>query len=319
MKEYRPEGMRMDTEENRAALASLAALEAAMDRETPLEARAQVCDGEHNLLVDLGCCRGIIPRAHTVIGINTGATRDIAILSRVGKPVGFVVIGFELDARGNRVAILSRRLLQEKCKRDYLDTLLPGDILPARVTHLQSFGCFADVGCGISSLLPIDAISVSRIAHPRDRFWVGQEILAVVRGRDEMGRLTLTHKELLGTWEENAAAFTPGETVAGVIRSVEKYGIFVELTPNLAGLAEPREGALPGQHAGVFIKNLLPDKMKVKLIVVDAFADSGTRPQEPRYFITGGHISRWRYSPPGCSKVVETVFDDQSPPLPGEG
>ena len=43
--------------------------------------------------------------------------------------------------------------------------------------------------------------------------------------------------------------------MAGVVRSVESYGIFVELTPNLAGLAEPREGVRVGQHAGVYIKS----------------------------------------------------------------
>lgn len=58
----------------------------------------------------------------------------------------------------------------------------------------------------------------------------------------EDGRICLSQRELLGTWEENASLFEQGETVAGIVRSVEDYGIFVELTPNLAGLAEFREG-----------------------------------------------------------------------------
>ncbi|MGL0910084.1 hypothetical protein ACSTB0_13670, partial [Faecalibacterium wellingii] len=44
---------------------------------------------------------------------------------------------------------------------------------------------------------------------------------------------------LLGTWEENAAGFTVGETVVGIVRSVEEYGTFIEIAPNLAGLAHP--------------------------------------------------------------------------------
>ena len=119
--------------------------------------------------------------------------------------------------------------------------------------------------------------------------------------------MQLTHKELLGTWAENAALFLPGETVAGVIRSVEDYGVFVELTPNLAGLAEPCEGVRPGQHAGVYIKSILPEKMKIKLIIVDAF-DAPYAPQPVQYFLTEGHMERWRYSPPECARVVETVF-----------
>ena len=55
----------------------------------------------------------------------------------------------------------------------------------------------------------------------------------------ENNRICLSQRELLGTWEENAALFSQGETVAGVVRSVESYGIFVELTPNLAGWRSP--------------------------------------------------------------------------------
>ena len=77
--------------------------------------------------------------------------------------------------------------------------------------------------------MPIDSISVSRIPHPSERFRTGEDIRALVKGIDENGRITLTHKELLGTWEQNAAQFKAGETVPGVIRSVEKYGVFVEL------------------------------------------------------------------------------------------
>ena len=307
--DFRPEGLLIDRAENKQALHSVAALQEAMEQQTILEARALVCDSARNLIVDLGCCRGIIPRLHAAVGIEEGVTRDIAIISRVGKPVSFLVTGFTQDADGNPVAQLSRRLLQERCQKEYLDRLTPGDVIAARVTHLESFGCFVDIGCGVTSLIPIDTISVSRISHPKDRFRNGQDILAVVKSIDATGRITLSHKELLGTWEENAARFTPGETVAGVIRSVEKYGIFVELSPNLAGLAEPREEVLPGQHASVYIKNLLPDKMKVKLIIVDAF-DATYTPAKPEYYITQGHIRRWRYSPQSCGKIIETVFEE---------
>ena len=121
--------------------------------------------------------------------------------------------------------------------------------------------------------------------------------------------MQLSHKELLGTWEENASLFLPGETVAGIIRSVEDYGVFVELTPNLAGLAEPCEGVRAGQHAGVYIKSILPEKMKVKLIIVDAF-DAPYSPQPVQYFLTEGVLRRWRYSPPECPRIVETVFPE---------
>ena len=265
-----------------------------------------ICDSAHNLIVDLGCMKGIIPREDSAIGIREGNVRDIAIISRVNRPVCFMIVGFQKNEDGSTVAILSRRMAQEKCMEEFISALQPGDIVNARVTHLENFGAFADIGCGIISLLPIDAISISRIDHPKERFYVGMDIRVAVKSLDN-DRITLTHKELLGTWEENIAMFQTGETVAGIIRSVEPYGIFVELTPNLAGLAELKEGVQPGQQASVFIKNIIPSRMKIKLIIIDTF-EYQYRPSAPKYFYEGNHIDQFLYSPPCCDKSIITEF-----------
>ncbi|MDD5953067.1 MAG: S1 RNA-binding domain-containing protein [Oscillospiraceae bacterium] len=312
MRFYYPEGRLLDTAQNRAALVSPSTLADACRDGQILEARAVVCDSEHNLIVDLGCMKGIIPREESAIGIREGTVRDIAILSRVNRPVCFLVTGFDTLPDGTTVARLSRRMAQEQCQQSYLSTLSPGDVIDATITHLEVFGAFADIGCGIISLLPIDAISISRISHPAERFSVGMEIKAIVKTIENQ-RITLSHKELLGTWTENAARFSPGETVGGIVRSVEPYGIFVELAPNLAGLAELKEGVEPGQQASVYIKNMIPSRMKVKLIVIDTF-DGPCHPQCPDYFFTGKHMDAFHYSPPDCEKQIVTVFGAKSAP-----
>ncbi len=307
MNRYYPEGHLIDTPQNQNALRTAAGLaEAAMEGRI-LEARAVLCDAGHNLHVELPCMEGIIPYYDGAVGIAEGTTRDIALISRVSKPVCFTVKGFEDTPDGGRRAVLSRRDAQEKCRVEYLDTLRCGDIIPARVTRLESFGAFCDVGCGLPALMPIASLSVSRISHPSDRFQTGMDILGVVSSL-ENGRICLSQRELLGTWEENAALFEQGETVAGIIRSVEEYGVFVELTPNLAGLAEPREGVKPGQQAGVYIKSILPEKMKLKLVIIDT-ADDPPVKTPPRYFLNSGHIDRWIYSPAECHKVIASEFD----------
>lgn len=307
MTEYLPEGSRLRTAENSAAIRSIEALSAAMKKGTVLEARALVCDSAHNLIVDLPCMQGIIPREEGARGIYDGTTRDIALIARAGKPVCFKVLRIEQDGNGSPRAILSRRLVQEECWNNYLSRLNPGDVIPVQITHMERFGCFVDAGCGIPSLIPIDAISVSRISHPSDRFRTGQRIRAVVTGFD-CGKICLSHKELLGTWEENASLFAAGETVAGVIRSVEDYGVFIELTPNLAGLAEPQSDLKAGQCASVYIKALIPEKMKVKLVIVDVF-EPDVLQNDIRYFTDDEHISRWKYTPEKASKLIESVFD----------
>jgi len=123
-------------------------------------------------------------------------------------------------------------------------------------------------------------------------------------------------RELLGTWEENAALFQVGQTVAGIVRSIESYGVFIELAPNLAGLAELREGtddhsiAQVGSCVAVYIKNIIPNRMKIKLVLIDTY--KGEPPHATtRYFIdceNTAHMDTWRYSPLASQKVIETIF-----------
>ena len=68
----------------------------AMQQRRVLQARAVLCDERHALHVPLGCCEGVIERAEGARGIAGGQTRDLAILSCVGRPVCFHVLGFLL-------------------------------------------------------------------------------------------------------------------------------------------------------------------------------------------------------------------------------
>ena len=98
--------------------------------------------------------------------------------------------------------------------------------------------------------------------------------------------------------------------IGGSVRSVEPYGVFVELAPNLAGLAEAAPGLDCGQLVSVYIKSIIPEKMKIKLVIVDTYP-SPRRFNEFRYCLPedgGSHLDYWRYSPLGCEKCIETFF-----------
>lgn len=304
MKKYFPEGYTFESEENKEDLKSLLSLENAFKEGKILEAKAVMCDSSHNLIVDLNGIKGIIPRNEGAIGISDGSVRDIAIISKVGKPVCFVITSIE-DGE-TPILYLSRKKAQEKAQSEYLGHLHTGDIIDAIITHLEPFGAFCDIACGIPSLLPIDSISVSRISHPKDRFCQGDRIKAVIKLIED-GRFTLSQKELLGSWEENASLFKQGETVSGIIRSVEDYGVFVELMPNLAGLAEPKDNVFPSQNASVYIKSIIPEKMKIKLIIIDSF-DSSAQTKKEKYFYLGEHIDNWQYSPDNSGKIIQSTF-----------
>ena len=203
-----------------------------------LQSTALAFDTERRLRFELGGQRAYMPFEECVDVGPQEEIKDIAVLTRVGRPTCFVITGTEVDENGEEVFLLSRSLAQRLCRRQYLDTLEAGSVIPCTVTHIENFGAFCDIGCGIAALLPIDCLSVSRISSPADRVQVGQQLLCAIKNRDPQGRIVLTLRELLGTWSENAACFAAGETVVGIVRSVEEYGVFIEIAPNLAGLAE---------------------------------------------------------------------------------
>ena len=309
---YLPEGNLIKLPENREYVSSLSGLERASVQGKILEATALRCDSDMRLHVDLYGIRGTIEKREVAYCRPGEPLKDIAVISRVGKPVCFKVISIDHDDYGP-IARLSRRDAQLECIRNRLGDLTPGDVIDATVTHLESFGAFVDIGCGISSLLSVDCISVSRISHPRDRLSCGMPIRCVVRSVDTYGRIFVSMRELLGTWLENASCFEVGNTVAGIVRSIESYGIFIELAPNLAGLAELRDDGEkppePGQCVAVYIKNILPERMKIKLVLIDS-CGSEAAPKPLRYFVDPAvtHLDSWLYSPPYAKKIIETVF-----------
>ena len=146
-----------------------------------------------------------------------------------------------------------------------------GEIMNGTVKNIKPFGAFVEVDNGVVGLLHIEDISVSRIKSPEERFEIGQNIKVMIKSIDkEQNRIELTHKELLGTWDENVESYQEGEKVQGIVKETEKQKnvIFIELKPNLVGLAEYKEGYEYGQKVDVYIKRIVKDKKKIKLLIV---------------------------------------------------
>ena len=269
-------------------------LSAICENGTIIAARATMYDRQKNLHVTFGKYDAIIPFFDCADGLAEFTTKEIAVVSRVGHNVCFVIEQIQKNESGLSFK-LSRTKAQQLCKVNYINKLTVGDNIDCTVTHIENFGAFCDIGCGISALLPIDCMSVSRINSARDRVYVGQRLKCTIKNIDDRARIVLSLKELLGTWAQNAALFNAGETVTGIVRSIEHYGIFVELTPNLAGLAESFEGLQPGDYVSVYIKSILSDKMKVKLVIIQK-ADNVLPSYALKYFCDTKHIDAFVYA-----------------------
>ena len=135
---------------------------------------------------------------------------------------------------------------------------------------IKPYGAFIEIGGGVVGLAHIEDLSVARIKSPSERLKIGQKLEVVVKSIDrEGGKVILSYKELLGSWEDNVENFTQGMSTRGIIRETEKdkKGIFVELTPNLVGMAEYKEGLEYGETVDIYIRKIDKEKKKIKLVI----------------------------------------------------
>jgi small subunit ribosomal protein S1 len=268
---YLPEGWsNLEQEKNVTEFQKLGELKKAKEKNQTLEGLVIMADAEYNLHVELGGIKGMVPRKEVsaVVG-SDGLPLPVASITKVNKVVQFKVKDIIEKENGEAEIILSRKDVELEVRKWMYENLKEGIVLSGIVRNMEQYGVFVDVGGGVTGLLHIEDISVARIKHPNERFKIGDKIKVIVKSFDkETGRIILSHKELLGTWEDNIKEFKEGTTVIGIARAREKNGIFVELKPNLVGLAEHKSGVEYGQRVSVFIKKIVPEKKKIKLVIV---------------------------------------------------
>lgn len=245
-------------------------LNEAMQAGTIMQGVVRKCDSNYNLHIDFGNnVTGIIPREEVeAINIDeTGFPKPNICMSKVNQYVQFKIK--DIDEKDKY--ILSRKEVGKEALKWVKSELEEGQIVNGIVKSIRPYGVFVEIGGGIVGLLHIEDISVARIKSPLERLKIGQKANFVVKSIDRGNdRILLSYKELLGTWEENAKNFEEGSTVKGIARETEKSknGIFIELTPNLVGLAEYKDGIEYGQNVNVYIKKIIPEKKKVKLVII---------------------------------------------------
>lgn len=227
------------------------------------------CDENYNLHVELkNGIEGIIPR-NEIESINIDKNGMPKANLCEGKVHKFVQFKFK-EKNGEKL-IFSRKAVQKEVLNSVKNDLKDGDCINGIVKNITPYGAFIDIGGGVVGLAYIEDLSVARIKSPYERLKIGQNVKIVVKSIDrETGKINLSYKATLGTWKENADKFSAGMNVKGIVRETEKNknGIFIELTPNLVGMAEYKEGLKYGEYVDIHIKKIDYDKKKVKLVII---------------------------------------------------
>ena len=241
-----------------------------MENKNTLQGIVKKCDNDYNLYISFeNGITGIIPREE-VEGINLqedGLPKTNLCTGKVHKFVQFKI----KSIKDNQTPILSRKEVQEETLEWMKKNLQEGQTVDGIVKSIKPYGAFIEIGGGIVGLVHIEDLSIARIKSPYERLKIGQKVKIMVKSIDRnKGKVLLSYKEILGSWEENVKKFISGTKVKGIVRETEKNknGIFIELTPNLVGMVEYKEGLKYGQNVDVYIKKIDNQKKKVKLLIV---------------------------------------------------
>jgi ribosomal protein S1 len=146
----------------------------------------------------------------------------------------------EID-RGRKRIVLSRRKVLEveaAAKREKaLGTLSPGSVLRGKVTRLENYGAFVDIG-GIEGLMHVSNISHKRLGHPEEALTVGQDVeVQVLEITDGGKRISLGMKQLeTDPWDGFAERHVEDSIITGTVQRLTDFGAFIELEPGVDGL-----------------------------------------------------------------------------------
>lgn len=249
---------------------SLEELQNIKENQQVLDMYIEEIDENLNMIGKIGKnVKAIIPRgeASSVVG-EDGLVEEKFIVNKVGKVLPVCIKEIVQNNDGIEL-IMSKRLLELKVRKWMYMHLKPGVKLRGIIVGLKDYAAFVDVGGGVTGILKLHDMSDSRLTNASDMFKLGQRINVVVKKYDrDTGRIELTYKELLGTFEENVKEFKEGDIVEGIVRNRIKSGVFVELKPNVIGIAEHVNGIESNQKVLVSIKKINLEKKKIKLVII---------------------------------------------------
>lgn len=218
----------------------------------------------YGVFVDLGGIDGLIKLTELSYG-------------RVGNPSELVQAGQEVTAKVLRVepekerVALSLRAMHPDPWATISERYAPGDRVRGTVASVTDYGAFVRLEAGVEGLIHISEIDWSRqLKHPSKTFAVGAETEAVVVAvRPKQRRISLSFKQLApDPWDQYGAGFEVGQVVAGTVRRVVDYGLFVEIVAGIEGLVhvsdlawdarsrKPKEIASKGQQINTVILNV---------------------------------------------------------------
>jgi small subunit ribosomal protein S1 len=154
----------------------------------------------------------------------------------IGQDIDVVVLKF--DREKNRVSLGLKQMGDdpwENIMRRYPE----GQRLFGQVSNITDYGCFVEIEDGVEGLVHVSEMDwTNKNVNPNKVVTLGDEVEVVILEIDEeRRRISLGMKQCKANpWEEFGTTANKGDIIAGKIKSITDFGIFIGLDGNIDGL-----------------------------------------------------------------------------------
>ncbi|OGL85939.1 hypothetical protein A3I40_00740 [Candidatus Uhrbacteria bacterium RIFCSPLOWO2_02_FULL_48_12] len=116
-----------------------------------------------------------------------------------------------------------------------------GEVYEGPVTAITDFGAFMQFADGLTGLIHISELAWQRVDHPTDVVKIGDVVRAEIINING-SKVFLSRKRLLpDPWKTVEEKYHIGDVVRGRVLKINPFGLFVELDPEIHGLAHVSE------------------------------------------------------------------------------
>jgi len=187
---------------------------------------------DYGAFVDLGGIDGLLH----ITDMAWRRVRDPSEFVKVGDEIEVKVLKF--DRERNRVSLGLKQMGEDPwvniSRRYPVGTRVFG-----KVTNITDYGCFVEIENGVEGLVHVSEMDwTNKNVNPSKVVHLDQDVEVMVLDIDEeRRRISLGMKQCQANpWEEFSSTHKKGDKVAGQIKSITDFGIFVGLDGGIDGL-----------------------------------------------------------------------------------
>ncbi|WOG30194.1 30S ribosomal protein S1 [Endozoicomonas sp. 8E] len=221
---------------------------------------------DYGAFVDLGGVDGLLH----ITDMAWKRIKHPSEIVNVGDEINVKVLKFDRDR--NRVSLGLKQLGEDPwvaiTKRFPEGTRVSG-----RITNLTDYGCFVELEEGVEGLVHVSEMDwTNKNIHPSKVVALGDEVEVQVLDIDEeRRRISLGIKQCKqNPWEEFSGSFNKGDKLAGKIKSITDFGIFIGLDGGIDGLVHLSDISWNETGEEAVRKYRKGDEVEAVILAIDA-------------------------------------------------